>query len=242
MKFKLALTYDGTAYFGWQKTKTDPSIQESLQQAIFRVSHEEVTPEAASRTDRGVHAEEQIVSFSLQKPWDPHRLLKALNAHLPLDIRGLSVTTVPDHFHPTLDAKSKEYHYKISNASFQEPIDRLYAWPIHQKLDLSLMQQAASYLLGTHDFTSFSGEEEKKPICTILSLDWEHLPRNRIQLILRGDRFLYKMARIIAGTLANVGQKKIAPDSIPHILAARDRKKGGVTAPSHGLFLHKIVY
>jgi len=234
LRFKIA--YDGTRYFGWQKTIAGPSIQEEIEKAIRQITGETVLPEAASRTDRGVHAEGQIIQIALEKPADPQKLLKGLNAVLPTDIRILEA--IPDFsFHPTLDATGKEYHYWISLGPVQDPMSRLYAWSLHFPLDMAKMDMAISHLLGTHDFTAFANEEEKDPICTLESIA---IHKNRFQI--KGNRFLYKMVRNIVGTLVYIGAGKLPADSIPHILMARDRKKGGMTAPAHGLHLHQVFY
>lgn len=239
--FHAIVAYDGTHYFGWQSTKTGPSIQETLSFAIKSASQEKVLPEAASRTDRGVHARGQSIAFSLQKKWDPRRLLQAINAYLPKDIRILELKIVPVDFHPTLHAKSKEYHYFVSQEPFQTPIDRLYSWHFPYPLDLHLMKQAAQSLIGTHDFSAFANKRSENPACTLLSIEFARLERT-LQIILKGDRFLYKMARTIAGTLLYVGCKKLAPQAIFSLLSSPDRKNAGVTAAAHGLFLHRVIY
>jgi tRNA pseudouridine38-40 synthase len=233
--FKALLTYDGTRYFGWQKTISGPSIQEEIQKAIARITGEYSVPEAASRTDRGVHAEGQVIQFALEKSEDPHRLLKGLNAVLPKDIRIRTI--IPCFFHPTLDAIGKEYHYYIDGGPVQDPTRRLYAWHLIPPLDLAKIEKAAKDLIGTHNFTAFANEEEKDPFCTIRSIEFKE---GRFEI--KGDRFLYKMVRNIAGTLVFIGTGKLSHDCIPSILASRDRKKAGITAPAHGLYLHQVFY
>jgi tRNA pseudouridine38-40 synthase len=232
--FKAILIYDGTAYFGWQKTASGPSIQEELEKAIARVTGETTLPEAASRTDRGVHARGQVAQFTLKKEIEPLRLQRALNAVLPTDIRVLKLE-VKD-FHPTLDARVKQYHYHLCQTPFQDPIKRLYSWHVHQPLDLAKMETAACDLVGTHDFTAFANEKEKDPICTLESIVFKDF------FIIQGNRFLYKMVRNIVGTLVYVGCGKLSVDCIPEILASKDRKKAGITAPAHGLYLHEVFY
>lgn len=233
--YKVKLSYDGTRYFGWQKTKTGPSIQEELEKTIWQITRERVLPEAASRTDRGVHAEGQVVQFALSQEWQPSKLLLGLNAVLPKDIRIKEIER--KDFHPTLDAKGKEYRYRICQGLAQDPTLRLYSWHFRHPLDLSLIEQAAKHLIGTHDFTSFANEEEKDPVCTLESIHFDP-PFFRIL----GNRFLYKMVRNLVGTLAYAGCGKIAVDAIPGILAAKDRKLAGMTAPAHGLYLHQVFY
>lgn len=237
LHYKLLLSYDGTHYFGWQKTRMGPSIQESLEKAIRQITQEQILPEAASRTDRGVHAEGQVVSFALQKDFDPIKLQRALNAVLPQDIRVLETEIVPKAFHPTLDAKEKEYHYRICPDSVQQPQMRLYTWHYFHPLDLDAMRCAAQFLLGTHDFTAFTNRFDKNPFCTLSLIEI-----SPSQITFCGDRFLYKMVRNLAGTLLYVGSGKFSAEQIPLILQSRDRKQAGMTAPAHGLFLHLIAY
>ena len=232
--FKAILTYDGTRYFGWQKTRAGPSIQEEIEKALLQITGERATPEAASRTDRGVHAEGQVIQFALKNPPPPHRLLKALNAVLPTDLRILEIT--PCEFHPTLDAIGKEYHYRLSLTPVQEPTDRLYAWHIPYSLDRQAIERAAQALLGTHDFSAFANQGEKG-ICTLSSI---YLEQDRFYI--RGTRFLYKMVRNLVGTLLYIGLGKILPSAMAEILASHDRKKSGLTAPAHGLYLHQVFY
>ncbi len=242
MNFKAILIYDGTGYYGWQKTRMGPSIQEKLAEAIFRITGENAIPEAASRTDRGVHAEGQTIQFTLSKSFTPRGLQKSLNAVLPPDIRILLLDAADEDFHPTLQALGKEYHYRLSLGPVQDPLYRLYAWHFHPPLDLEKMKMGAADLIGTHDFTAFSNEPEKDPICTLVAISIGTLEDGRLQIGISGNRFLYKMVRNLVGTLVYLGCGKLPLDSIPKILESRDRKQAGATAPAHGLFLHKVLY
>ena len=236
------LSYDGTRYLGWQKTKMGPSIQDSLEQAIRQITQETSLPEAASRTDRGVHAEGQVVLFSLSTSWERASLQKALNAVLPLDIRVKTLKEAPPSFHPSVQAKGKEYHYRICLGPVQEPHNRSYSWHFKRPLDLKKMEQGAEALLGTRDFSALANEPEENPICTLTQISFVPLERNRLQICLQGNRFLYKMARNLAGTLLYMGCGKLPADCIPALLASKDRKAAGMTAPAHALFLHRVDY
>ncbi len=242
MSFKATLSYDGTGYFGWQKTRMGPSIQEKIADAILRITGESPMPEAASRTDRGVHAEGQTIQFSLSQESDPRRLQRSLNAVLPHDIRIVKLENAKKGFHPTLDAVGKEYHYRLSLGPVQDPTHRLYAWHFHSPLDLQIMEKAASDFLGTHDFTAFANEPEKDPCCELKQIEMGFLDDGRFQIKIAGNRFLYKMVRNIVGTLIYIGCGKLTPDCIPALLSSRDRKMAGVTAPARGLYLHKVLY
>lgn len=231
---KLILSYDGTRYFGWQKTRMGPSIQQTLAEVLLRLTQEEIVPEAASRTDRGVHATGQTIHFTSTKSVT----LRGLNALLPPDIRAIELKEVSPDFHATLHALGKEYRYQIDVGSVEDPFQRLYSWHVHTPLNLDKMKAAAKDLVGTHDFSAFANEPEENPICTLHSIEFE----GSLLLRLKGDRFLYRMARNLVGTLIYIGSGKIASDAIPAILASKDRKKAGVTAPAHGLTLHEVFY
>ncbi len=140
-------------------------------------------------------------------------------------------------FHPTLDATRKEYHYKICSDPVQDPTLRLYSWHFRYPLDAAKMKRAAFDLTGTYDFTAFANEPEKNPICKVESIAF-----HGSYFAIKGDRFLYKMVRNLVGAIVYVGCGKLPPDSIPSILHSRDRKKGGITAPAHGLYLHQVFY
>lgn len=240
--YKLILSYDGGPYFGWQKTRMGPSIQEMLEKALFQLAQETCKPEAASRTDRGVHAEGQVVQFYLKKSFSPFALKQALNAHLPVQIRVLEAQEIDSAFHPTLDASHKEYHYNLCLGPVQLPFYRLYSWHFPRPLDFEKMQQASFDLLGTHDFSALANEKEENPICTLEAIRFVSLPEERLQIQMVGNRFLYRMARNLAGTLVYIGCGKLSETIVPSLLAGKKRKEAGMTAPAHGLCLHRVFY
>lgn len=242
---KLVLAYVGTKYAGWQKTKMGLSIEEALEQALQRILQHEVTLQAVSRTDAGVHAEGQVVNFIAQKPLDLRRLQYSLNGLLPKDISVLAAEKVCDSFHPTLDCRKKEYHYFICNTPTQMPFFRDTSWHFPFSLNTDQMHREAQALLGTHDFSAFCNERalwDRSPVCTLESIEVQSLSGQRFCLLITGDHFLYKMVRNIVGTLAYIGCGKIPPGAIPSILASRDRTQAGVTAPAHGLTLKQVFY
>lgn len=247
---KLNISYDGTRFFGWQKTKTGCSIQEELEQALAKILGRPISTEAASRTDRGVHARGQIVHFHIDLLIDAHKLKRGLNSVLPSDIRVNSVEIADFSFHATLSALSKEYWYLICNAPVQFPAHRLYSWHIHSPLDLNKMKQAALHFQGSHDFSALTNQRSDHPLTcgdaqylrTLESVSIESIEDSRLCIRLRGNRFLYKMARNIVGTLVAIGTGKLAPDGVSAILDSKDRKQAGPTAPAHGLFLMQVFY
>jgi tRNA pseudouridine38-40 synthase len=232
---KLTVSYLGTRYFGWQKTKSGPSIQEELETACARILQETCPCEAASRTDRGVHAKGQMVQFYTTKEITLEKLHTGLNGVLPRDIRVLAVESL--EFHPTLDAIAKTYHYDLCLSGVQDPFYRHLSWHYPHRIDLPLMKLAAKELIGTRDFSAFTTENKKNPLCTLSKIELIPLENNRLRIALTGDRFLYKMARTIAGTLANLGSGKLTA-----LCLTKDRTQTGVTAPPHGLTLFKVYY
>lgn len=238
----LKVVYDGTPFFGWQKNRAGPSIEETLQKVLEQILQERVTLQAASRTDRGVHAEGQWVNFCTEKA-PPS--LQSLNALLPPTIRIASIHRMPLTFHPTLDAQKKEYHYRLCNGFVQLPQDRFFSWHLPHVLDIEKMQAASHYFIGEHDFSSFCNyqshqtyKDKKRTIEKIELLSFQE----HILFVIIGNLFLYKMVRNIVGTLVYVGRKKIAPEQIPQILTLHSRSAAGITAPAHGLTLKKIYY
>lgn len=244
---KLTLAYEGTNYFGWQKTDEGPSIEESLESALATIFQHPIKLQAASRTDRGVHSEGQVVNFITAKEnLNLHKLLLSINALLPHDIALLRLEEAPIDFHPTLDVLNKTYSYEICFSAIQLPRHRLFSWHFHYPLNIKLMQQASEHLLGTHDFAAFcnskKNEEYAHTVRTVQSIRLEETGNERLSLKITGDHFLYKMVRNIVGTLAYVGVGKIQASEIPSILEKKERSIAGVTAPAHGLTLLDISY
>lgn len=240
---KLTIAYDGSNYLGWQKTKMGSSIEQALQAAIEQILQHPSPLQAASRTDAGVHAKGQVVNFLTSKALDLSSFMISLNSVIPKDIAVLNVEEMPLSFHPTLDCKAKEYRYSISVGSTQLPFERLYSWHIYHSLDLSLIKKAIPHFIGRKNFAAFcnvkNNEKYEDYHREVFSLEF-----NEEQLYFRiiGDHFLYKMVRNIVGTLVDIGKKKISPEDLPHILESGKRPLAGVTAPAHGLFLHRILY
>ena len=250
--WKITLTYDGTHFNGWQIQPALPTIQGTLAQAIHRVTGESVLPQGSGRTDTGVHALGQVASFSLTVPIPAPNLHRALNRALPPSIRILSIEQVPEDFHARHSARRKTYEYRISTADICSPMQAPYVWSYHLPLDLATLQNAADHVRGTHDFTSFAAADPDlatrtdPPVTpsltrTIHHSSWrrdEHLLTYRIT----GSGFLHHMVRNLVGTFVEAGSGRLPADSIPTILATRDRNAAGPTAPARGLFLIKVEY
>ena len=240
---KLVLEYDGTRYAGWQRQPDQPTIQAAVEQAIQQVSQAAAAVIGAGRTDAGVHARGQVASFRTERDWSAFNWMRALNAVLPEDIAVQSAALMPDTFHARHDAKGKLYRYRILNRSAKPTMDRAFAWHVYMPLNEAAMQQAASLLVGRHDFSSFEGSltDNTDSICSL----------QRLTVIRRGeqfeidayaDRFLKHMVRAIVGTLIEVGRGKRPPDELSSILAAQERTAAGQTAPPHGLSLMQVDY
>lgn len=242
---KLTLAYDGTVYFGWQKTDNGPSIEESLQTALEKILQHPIKLQATSRTDAGVHAQGQIVNFFTEKPLPPFKLQNALNGLLPPDISVLHAEYASPTFHPTLDCKSKEYHYSICYGPIQLPQHRLYSWHYPHSLNLHNMHLAAQYFLGSHDFAAFCNFKKNEVydhhIREVTQIKLLPLENQRLLIKISGNNFLYKMVRNIVGTLVYVGAGKIPPENIPNIIEKQDRTLAGITAPACGLKLYQVT-
>jgi len=236
------LAYSGTRYFGFQKTKMGPSIEQELERALEKILRHPVKIQAASRTDRGVHAEGQVVNFFADESWDMGQLREKLRGLLPKDISPLELKSVDDHFHPTLNNICKEYHYHICNQSVQLPFHREFSWHFHPPLDLELMRQGAKQIEGRHDFSAFTTLRYEDAVRQVEQIEIIALPGNRLQIRVKGDKFLYKMVRTIVGTLAFIGSGKIEVAQLKTILEERKRAQAGMTAPAHGLSLKKVFY
>lgn len=243
--YVLCIAYEGTLFLGWQKTPLGPSIEETLQSTLERILQTPICLQAASRTDKGVHAKQQWVNFLCDVPIVPGMLRHSLNCLLPTSIRVLSVHEMPCTFHPTVHALAKEYHYHISLGPIQMPHERHFSWHVPYSLNLDKMQEARLHFLGTHDFSSFCNthpnlnyKDKIRHISDISLITQGH----QLQMCITGNHFLYKMVRNLVGTLVYVGRGKIEPSAIARILAACQRPESGITAPAHGLFLNKIYY
>lgn len=238
---KVTLSYDGTNYFGFQKTKFGPSIEEEIEKALFTLFKQKFKIQAASRTDKNVHAKKQVANFFIENEIDLDLLKYKLNCLIPKDIRILDLESVNTDFHPTLNCIKKHYQYNICQDLFQLPHKRFYSWHIHQILDLDKMKHASNIFLGNHNFLAFSNRQEKNPIREIYNIDIVK-ENNQISISVVGNSFLYKMVRNIVGALVEIGKEKITISDLKKILESKNRKKPFITAPAHGLFLYDLFY
>lgn len=245
---KLTIAYDGTAYAGWQVQPERPTVQETLENAIAKVTGRHTRTLASGRTDAGVHALGQVVGFRTDSALPPEVLLRALNANLPHDVAVLNVAEVSNDFHPIADVLRKRYRYLIDDGPVRDVFQRHFVWHyIYGRLDADAMSRAAAALVGTHDFSSFesSGAERKTSVRTVFELSIERGGAGQggpIAIEIEADGFLYNMVRAIVGTLVEVGRGS-RPEGWPaEVLAAQDRRLAGPTAPPQGLFLLRVRY
>ncbi len=240
---KLILEYDGAGYAGWQRQPDRPTIQETVEAAVFGVTQTHVPVIGAGRTDAGVHALGQAASFRIDREMTPREWTRALNAHLPANVVVRSAALMPDAFHARHSAKGKLYEYRILNRQERPAIARAYCWHLHQPLDEAAMNAATSHLIGTHDFSSFQTQptENEDLICRLQQLAVTR-EGDRLRIEAYADRFLKQMVRSIVGTLVEIGLKRRPPDSLKNILTAHDRSAAGKTAPPQGLFLVRVDY
>ena len=241
----LRLAYLGTGFYGWQIQSTLRSVQGELWSALRAIDPEAPMPQGTGRTDAGVHARAQGVLIHARRQWDPYRLLAALNAHLAPDARVMAVQPAPEGFFPRHHAVAKRYIYSIQQGPAEDPFTHGRRWHIHgaEPLDLEGMRHASICLAGAHDFSSFRHRDcaARTPLRIIHSVRLEQAG-NGLDLVFEGNRFLMHQVRIMAGTLVDVGKGRIPPEAMPDILAARDRRAAGTTAPPHGLYLDEVWY
>ena len=240
---KLVLEYDGSRYHGWQVQGDAPTVQAVLEQALAAIVGETVRVTSAGRTDSGVHALAQVVSFQSLSPLPCDALQRALNSLLPRDVAVHAVQDAPANFHARYSAQGKVYEYRILNRPVRSALGLRYVWHVPQPLNLEVMEAAAAYMRGTHDFASFraAGSEAKSSERTLRELT---IAREGDEIVLRftGDGFLRHMVRNMVGTLVEVGRGARAPADIKTILEARDRRRAGMTAPPQGLCLVQVLY
>lgn len=247
MRLKLTIAYDGANYEGWQVQKVGVGVQQKVEEAIARIFQVQVRVHGSSRTDTGVHARAMIAHFDLPQDRLRMKLSKvrlALNAALPEDIRVMAARKVPESFHARFNAKGKEYRYYVYNFPAMNPLLRRQAWHVPQKLDLAAMRAATGFFEGKQDFAAFANNRNYKMESTVRTLFRCRIRKSGplLTFIIEGEGFLYKMCRGIVGTLVQVGLGRYAVEDIPRMLAARDRRMAGMTAPAHGLVLWKVFY
>ena len=240
------LKYDGRDFCGWQVQDGLRTVQAVFQDALWQVLKENVPIRGCSRTDSGVHANEFCVSFATSCAVPADRLPLALNAKLPPDIAAFACVEVPEGFHARYDCRGKQYRYLILNAPVRDPFWHARALWYKYPLDERFLDSQARDYLGTHDFSAFcsAGSDVENKVrtvteCRVRRVDG--LP-DMVEFTVTADGFLYNMVRIMVGTLLTISAGRLAPDSIPAVIASRDRQRAGPTAAACGLYLNKVLY
>jgi tRNA pseudouridine38-40 synthase len=243
-RFKLSIEYDGTPFCGWQRQADQPSVQQALEEAIQRFSGETVVTQAAGRTDSGVHALGQVVSFDLSRDWDPNRVREALNFHLkPEPVAVVEAEAVGEDFEARFSAKARHYEYRILNRRARPALEATRVWHVAVPLDAEAMHAAAQLILGKHDFSTFRAAEcqADSPIRTLDVLNVMRQAEH-VVVVASARSFLHSQVRSMVGSLKLVGEGKWRPRDFRAALDAAERARCGPLAPSHGLYLTKVDY
>jgi tRNA pseudouridine38-40 synthase len=246
---KLIVAYDGAEFYGWQVQPDHTTVQGTLASAIGRITGEKVLPQGSGRTDAGVHALAQVVTFMTESSVPTENFVKALNDILPASVRVLDVAEMPAGFHARHAARAKSYRYRIYRGAICPPFLARYVWHYPYPLNEQAMERAAALVVGENDFTSFAAvdpergreAETRSNVRTIFSSAWERVGEELIYRV-KGSGFLHHMVRNLVGTFLLVGRGTLQVHDITRILEARDRSAAGATAPARGLYLVSVVY
>lgn len=247
LKFRLVIAYDGANYEGWQMQKTGIGVQQRIEEALQKFCPGASRVHGSSRTDTGVHALGMVAHFEAPRhtfKMPPRKLALAINSFLPEDIRVLDASRVPAKFHARFNAKGKQYRYFVWNHTAMNPLQRGRAWHVPVPLDFDVMQRAATFFIGKHDFKSLAVNRRYEMASTVRTVTRCEVRRRGRELtfIIEGDGFLYRMCRGIVGTIVQAGQGKFPADDVKTMLEGQDRRLAGMTAPAHGLVLWKVFY
>jgi tRNA pseudouridine38-40 synthase len=236
------IEYDGTDYLGFQLQAEGRTIQGEVERALAEVTRRETRVVGAGRTDAGVHAMGQVISFVPQWKHSLPELQRAMNALLPEDIAVHQMAWVADDFHPRFSAVSREYRYTILNQPLRSPLARRFAYHYRKPLDMEAMARAARCLVGSHDFASFGRPPQgDNTVRRVYQAEYTRQDQF-IYFDIVANAFLYRMVRNIVGTLLLVGAGELSPESFEEILGAKDRRRAGPAAPAHGLCLMRVNY
>lgn len=241
---KMTIAFDGFKYRGWQKQKdTDLTIQGKIETVLSKMTGEDIQVVGCGRTDSGVHAENYIANFHTKSAFNIDTMLDYLYEFLPEDIVVKSIENVAERFHARYNVKSKTYVYKINNNKFRDVFNRKYTYHLAEKLNLTEMRNASEFLIGSHDFQSFTNLRNSDK-STIRTINYINIIENDgiVEMEFSGNGFLWNMVRVIAGTLIEVGKDNLKPIDVEKILNEKKRWEAGPLAQAKGLFLRDVQY
>ena len=243
-RYYALVEYDGSAYYGFQRQREgQPTIQAELESALGQVVHRPVSITGAGRTDSGVHALGQVITFDVEWRHGSETLQRALNANLPTAIAILQLNEVSSTFHPRFDARRRTYAYHVYHAAVRSPLRRQRSWHVPRPLDVERMNQAAAHLIGVHDFATFGqppqGENSVREVFTV---GWQRHQDDILVFFIEANAFLYRMVRSLVGSLKLVGEGAWTGEDFIAALQACDRSRSGAPAPAHGLYLVSVTY
>lgn len=243
MLSRLTLSYDGTAYAGWQRQENALAVQQVVEEALADLLGAEVRLHGAGRTDAGVHARAQVAHCHLPRPFSLKGLVHGTNHRLPRDIRIMGAERMEDGFHARKSALGKEYRYRLVQARVVSPLEASWCWRIEQRLDLGAMRRAAARVVGRHDFSAFAlaGGSHRQPFRRVFAVHLEAADRV-VELRFWGEGFLRGMVRSLVGTLVEIGRGQRDGEGMVSLLAGTERAAAGVTAPAAGLCLERVFY
>ena len=241
MRYKLTLSYDGAYFHGFQRQKNYSSVQETLELALTDIFKMPIVVKGSGRTDAGVHAKGQVVHFDSEQVIPCLNLKKILNKKVYPHIYVLEIENVDLGFHARGSAVKKEYRYYVSIGTF-DPLKANYQHHFHDRIDISKIREAMKYIVGTHDFKSFSKNKELKTSVRTIELFELNIVDGLLEFRIIGNGFMYNMVRIIVALMLKVGEGRLAPSDILRILEGKERRLAPYVAPTCGLYLWKVYY
>ena len=243
-RIRLTLHYDGGAFFGWQVQPAARTVQAELEAALSRLLDRPVRTAAAGRTDRGVHATGQVVTFDAPSRWSPASLQRALNAVLPADIWVQSASVVEERFHARFSATAREYEYRVGTAAAaRSPFHDRWCWALMEPLDRTLLDECAARIIGDHSFRAFAkaGQEHRGDRCIVQTASWREWEAGAC-LTIRANRFLHHMVRYLVGTMVEIARGRRDIADLDRLLAGDEALATSPPAPPQGLFLTHVYY
>ncbi len=242
-RYRALVEYDGVAYYGFQRQRSEqPTIQGELERALQQVTQQVVGVTGAGRTDSGVHALGQVVSFAVEWRYETAVLQRAINANLPDDIVVLQLIETAPTFHPRFAARRRAYLYRIYQSAVRSPLYRQQSWFVSSPLDVGKMNQAAQHLLGVKDFATFGQPPQgENTVRELFVAEWQQQPPF-LTFCIEANAFLYRMVRSLVGSMKLVGDGSWSVEDFVAAFEARDRSRAGSVAPPQGLYLLSVTY